>query len=298
MLLELLELHRNIDGINTQTLYIITTNYTLLYACAVRRYYKKHAPNISCKIRRDYTKKINNELKSDPYCLALFIGFTHIQNNNSLNNIPKKKYALIQIEQLNQTLYYYQNINHDIVKLITGAVFTIDYSFANLRFYPHSIKNKIRYFDIFKLIDYAYKNYITTILTKDKDIDVLFIGTINTRRRNIIDNLNMRLNTSIVEVANIFGDELVELLQRTQIVINLHYYHNCILEVFRIFDILQNSRCNIISEKPDLACEQYLITKHFSNVCFIDTIDSDGNSDGNNINVDYLYDTIKNILLI
>ena len=134
----------------------------------------------------------------------------------------------------------------------------------------------------------------------------MFIGTINTRRRNIIDNLNMRLNTSIVEVANIFGDELVELLQRTQIVINLHYYHNCILEVFRIFDILHNSRCNIISEKPDLACEQYLITKHFSNVYFIDTIhsdsDSDGNSDGNsdsnNINVDYLYDTIKNILLI
>lgn len=114
----------------------------------------------------------------------------------------------------------------------------------------------------------------------------------------------MWLNTSIAEVANIFGDELVELLQRTQIVINLHYYHNCIFEVFRIFDILQNSRCNIISEKPDLACEQYLITKHFSSVWFIDSIDSDVDSEvdsasGNdNPNVDYLYDTIKNILLI
>lgn len=219
MLLELLELHRNIDGINTQTLYIISTNYTLLYACAIRRYYKKHTPNISCKIRRDYTQKINDQIKSDPYCLALFIGFTHIQDNISFNNIPKKKYGLIQIEQLNQTQYYYQAIPLDAIKLITGSVFTIDYS---------------------------------------------------------------------------FGDELVELLQRTQIVINLHYYHNCIFEVFRIFDILQNSRCNIISEKPDLACEQYLISKYFSNVYFIDTIDSDGD----NINVDYLYDTVKNILLI
>lgn len=298
MLLELLELHKNVDSINTQTLYIITTNYTLLYACAVRRYYKKHVPNISCKIRRDYTEKINNELKTDPYCLALFIGFTHIQNTNLLNNIPKKKYGLIQIEQLNQNQYYYQTITLDYIRLIIGAVFTIDYSFANLQFYPHSVKNKIRYFDIFKFIDYSYKNYITTILTKNKDIDVLFIGTINTRRRNIIDNLNIRLNTSIVEVANIFGDELVELLQRTQIVINLHYYHNCIFEVFRIFDILQNSRCNIISEKPDLACEQYLISKYFNNVFFIDTIDSDSDTDDNNINLDFLYDTINNILLI
>lgn len=296
----LLELYKNVDSINTQTLYIITTNYTLLYACAVRRYYKKHAPNICCKIRRDYTEKINDRLKSQRYCLALFIGFTHIQDNNSLNNIPRKKYGLIQIEQLNQTLYYYQSINHDIVRLITGAVFTIDYSFANLQFYPHSVKNKIRYFDIFHIIDYSYKNYITTIFAKNKDIDVLFIGTINKRRRHIIDNLNMRLNTSVVEVANIFGDELVELLQRTQIVINLHYYENCILEVFRLFDILQNSRCNIISEKPDLACEQYLISKYFNNICFIDTIHSDSGSDCDNVNlnVDYLYHTINNILLI
>ncbi len=296
----LLELYRNIDTINTQTLYIISTNYTLLYACAIRRYYKKHTPNVFCKIRREYTEKLNNQIKSDPYCLALFIGFTHILDNNSLNNIPKKKYGLIQIEQLNQTQYYYQTITLEAIRLITDSVFTIDYSFANLQFYPHPVKNKIRYFDIFKLTDYVYKNYITTILAKVKDIDVLFIGTINKRRRNIIDNLNMRLNTSIIEVANIFGDELVELLQRTQIVINLHYYDNCIFEVFRIFDILQNSRCNIISEKPDLACEQYLITKHFTNVSFIDTIHSDSDSDsGNdNPNVDYLYNTIKNILLI
>jgi len=289
----LLELCKNIDNINTQILYIITTNYTLLYASAIRRYYKKHSPNICCKIRRDYTEKINDELNSNAYCLALFIGFTHIKYNNLLKNIPKKKYGLIQIEQLNQTLYYYQTISQDNIRLITDAVFTIDYSFSNLQFYPHCVKNKIRYFDIFNIINYSYKNYITSILSKNKDIDVVFIGTINTRRRYIIDNLNIRLHTSILEVANIFGDKLVELLQRTRIVINLHYYNNSILEIFRLFDILQNSTCNIISEKPDLPCEQYLISKHFSKVCFIDTIDIYSD----NINLDYLHYSINNILL-
>lgn len=72
--------------------------------------------------------------------------------------------------------------------------------------------------------------------------------------------------------------------------------------MFRLFDILQNSRCNIISEKPDLACEQYLISKYFNNICFIDTIHSDSGSGSDcvsdNLNVDYLYHTINNILLI
>ena len=304
--------------LNITTLYIISSNYTILFANSLRHYYRQNIldPNIKYRVKREYTEKIHREIL-DGSCRVLFLGFTHLlsggnqllkindNNKDSLfRPIPKNRYGLIQIEQLNQTAYPYQSIDQDAEELIKNALFSLDYSFVNLEFYPHTIKNKIQHLDIFSIFDKYHHIYINEILKRDtKDIDILFIGTMNARRQTILDSLRERFSKdkdknkdkdiNIHVVSTLFGDDLVQLLQRTKIVINLHYYTDSILEVFRIFDIMQNSRCHIISESPDKECEQFFVKRLELQVDFIDTI-----TDGSDIetNIYELYNTIDKIL--
>ena len=304
--------------LNITTLYIISSNYTILFANSLRHYYRQHIPDIQYKVKREYTEKIHREILDD-HCRVLFLGFTHLLssdnqllkiNNNSNDSlfrpIPKNRYGLIQIEQLNQNVYPYQSIDLDAEALIKNALFSLDYSFVNLEFYPHTIKNKIQHLDVFSIFDKYHHIYINTILKRDtKDIDILFIGTMNARRQTILDSLQERFSKdkdkdkdiNIHAVSTLFGDDLVQLLQRTKIVINLHYYPDSILEVFRIFDIMQNSRCHIISERPDKECEQYLVKRLQHKVDFIDTINIEKmNLDSNSIGIEKMYNTITHIL--
>ena len=306
--------------LNITTFYIISSNYTILFANSLRHYYRQNITNLDIKYRvtREYTEKIHREIL-DGRCRVLFLGFMHLltsgnqflkinnNNNDSLfTPIPKNRYGLIQIEQLNQTAYPYQSIDQDAEELIKNALFSLDYSFVNLEFYPHTIKKKIQHLDIFSIFDKYHHIYINEILKRDtKDIDILFIGTMNARRKTILDSLRERFSKdkdkdkdkdqdiNIHAVTTIFGDDLVALLQRTKIVINLHYYPDSILEVFRIFDIMQNSRCHIISESPDKECEQFFVKRLELQVDFIDTITDDSSIDAN---IDELYNTIDKIL--
>ena len=308
------------------TIYIISSNYTILFANSLRHYYRQNIPDpdIKYRVMREYTEKIHREIL-DGRCRVLFLGFTHLLSGgnqllkintnaiNTINNkkdipnslfrpIPKNRYGLIQIEQLNQTAYPYQSIDQDAEQLIKNALFSLDYSFVNLGFYPDSVKNKIQHLDIFNIFDKYQRVYITEILKRDtRDIDILFIGTMNARRKTILDSLRERFDRdiNIHAVTTLFGDDLVELLQKTKIVINLHYYPDAILEVFRIFDIIQNSRCHIISERPDLECEQFFVKRLELHVDFIDTIIDDATNDTDaiiNANIDELYNTIDKIL--
>ena len=144
------------------TLYIISSNYTILFANSLRHYYRQNIPDpdIKYRVMREYTEKIHREILDDS-CRVLFLGFTHLLsggnqllkiNTNEINNknslfrpIPKNRYGLIQIEQLNQTAYPYQSIGPDAEQLIKNALFSLDYSFVNLGFYPDSVKNKIQH---------------------------------------------------------------------------------------------------------------------------------------------------------
>lgn len=279
-------------------IYIISTSYTILFANSIRHYYRQHFPNITCKVRREYSEDIHNLIanNNDNY-RVLFLGFTHLSFDKTLydiNNI-RRKYCLIQIEQLNQSAYPYQSIDPNEERLIENAIFTLDYSFANLLYYPDSVKNRIQHLDIFSIFDKYHRIYISDILQPEtRDIDILFIGTMNARRQTILDLLQDKFDKNIIihVVTTLFGDDLVQLLQRTKIVINLHYYTDSILEVFRIFDIMQNSKCHIISERPDLDCEEYLVKRLQHKVDFIDTINIENIDKG----IEKMYNIITNIL--
>ena len=98
-----------------------------------------------------------------------------------------------------------------------------------------------------------FKNNIKSLITtQDKDIDVLFYGGINERRRHILDQLKLKKwRVHIVDSHHgVSNKELCELINRSKIVINILYYDfNVIFDYYRNSFVLSNNTI-LISEIP------------------------------------------------
>ncbi|WP_298957696.1 glycosyltransferase family 2 protein [uncultured Methylobacterium sp.] len=88
-----------------------------------------------------------------------------------------------------------------------------------------------------------------------KDIDVLFYGSINERRAQVISGLRER-GLSVTSVFGVYGPERDGLIARAKVVLNLHYYRASIFEAVRVSYLLANGAC-VVSEgdpaDPDAA---------------------------------------------
>ena len=56
-----------------------------------------------------------------------------------IKQLPKNKYFLYQLEQLNQSEYPYQSVNM-LIEIIKNSYCTLDYSETNLSYYPEEIR--------------------------------------------------------------------------------------------------------------------------------------------------------------
>jgi hypothetical protein len=77
-----------------------------------------------------------------------------------------------------------------------------------------------------------------------EDIDVLFIGSLNARRRAILAALNGR---RVVHVFDLYGPERDAFIARAKIVLNVHYYESKVFEIVRVSFLLANQKC-VVSE--------------------------------------------------
>lgn len=74
----------------------------------------------------------------------------------------------------------------------------------------------------------------------EEDIDVLFYGSMNDRRRWILDELVKTRLTVVCK--NAFGAERDALIARSKVVLNLHYYDPAVFEIFRVSHLLANKK--------------------------------------------------------
>ena len=79
-----------------------------------------------------------------------------------------------------------------------------------------------------------------------RDIDVLFIGAINDRRREILGQIYSR-GLKLMVGTNVYGPKRDELIARAKIILNTHLYEAKIFEIVRISYLLAN-RCTVLSE--------------------------------------------------
>lgn len=183
--------------------------------------------NISCVI----TNRINSQNFLDLY---IIFGMNDFNSQILPNN-----YIVYQLEQTSsQTESNWFNQNY--LEYLNKALRVWDYSLNNYQYLKKiGIKN----------IDYVPIQYLQTLkplINVTKDIDVLFLGSLNTRRQTILDQL-INLGLKVVIKNNIWEDERDQLVARSKLVINIHYYEKSILESVRLSYLLSHG-CAVISE--------------------------------------------------
>jgi hypothetical protein len=95
---------------------------------------------------------------------------------------------------------------------------------------------------------------------RNKDIDLLFYGALSERRAKALKGF-----TSVRVVQKILGQPMRDLLSRTKTIVNIHYYNESPLEIFRINEALSH-HCNVISEYSTHGDEFYKDVVKFGNL--------------------------------
>jgi hypothetical protein len=148
--------------------------------------------------------------------------------------------------------------------------------------HPDSIWIKPQYLDILKrytVWDYSRRNIevlrtmgveatwcglgyapeLTRITpTPEKDIDVLFVGNVHSRRHRILDALHQAGVNVMAVRGQCWAEQRDALFARAKIVINIHMYDAHILEMFRVSYLLANRICVVSETGQDHAIEDEL----------------------------------------
>lgn len=145
---------------------------------------------------------------------------------------------IVNMEQLGKDQLWSDNKYIDLLKKYP----VWDYSTSNIEQLANLGITKV------KKLEIGYTLSLETCQPKNiQDIDVLFFGALNKRRRDILSKLKS-IGYKVHFSANLFGTTRDVMIARSKIVLNIHYYESKILEVVRISHLLANKKC-VISER-------------------------------------------------
>jgi hypothetical protein len=93
-----------------------------------------------------------------------------------------------------------------------------------------------------KLLKIGYQKELARLngSSQAKDIDVLFYGSVNERRKAVLDALEAK-GLKVKVLFGVYGRDRDEWVERSKIVLNHHYYEAQIFEIIRVFYLLTNS---------------------------------------------------------
>jgi hypothetical protein len=123
-----------------------------------------------------------------------------------------------------------------------------DYSARNIRQWPI----RVRPIEV----PLGYVSQLRRIVSApEQDIDVLFYGSINRRRRSLLQWLH-RSGLKVVTLFGTYGAERDRMIARAKVVLNLHFYAAQVFEVVRVSYLLTNSKavvaeCNASTEMDE-----------------------------------------------
>lgn len=128
------------------------------------------------------------------------------------------------------------------LKAFVGRLETWDYSAANVRAWRElGVSDRVRW------LRPGYVPECTTIdPTRETDIDVLFYGHVNRRRREILDALARRDIRAYV-LMNTYGEARDAYIARAKLVLNVHTTPDAVFEVARASHVMSNHRV-LVSE--------------------------------------------------
>ncbi len=85
----------------------------------------------------------------------------------------------------------------------------------------------------------------------EQDIDVLFYGSMNERRRRILLELEAT-DVKVHHAFGVYGEERDALIARSKIILNIHFYESKVFEIVRVSYLLVNGKAIVTEPSPDL----------------------------------------------
>lgn len=205
---------------------IITPGHTLFLARQLSSYLK------DAGIQSEIHDPDFNSFEQIPYILICA---------NILTQLPPC-YICYQMEQTINSRW----LTDKYIGTLENAQAVLDYSRVNTEFFNKydEIKKKLYYVPMG-----VNSNDMQSRGALDgQDIDVLFYGDINCdRRKKIIAELDKSFNIHVE--SNLFGEEMLDVIRRSKVIINIHYYEGALLETPRIAEILALGTSIIVTER-------------------------------------------------
>lgn len=101
------------------------------------------------------------------------------------------------------------------------------------------------------LLPVGYADGLTRVRHRPrKDIDILFYGSQNERRKKVLDALT-DCGFKVVSLFGAYGTERDDAIGRSRIILNMHYYEAAIFEVVRVSYLLANGVCVVTEGSPE-----------------------------------------------
>ena len=92
-----------------------------------------------------------------------------------------------------------------------------------------------------KILKIGFQSQLARIAKgQSKDVDVLFYGSINERRKVVLDKIS-QYGLKVKTLFGVYGKERDEWIGRSHVVLNHHFYNSEIFEIVRVFYLLTNS---------------------------------------------------------
>lgn len=188
---------------------------------------------------------------------------------NYRDQYPGWKIVIYQLEQVCDNLSLWYNINSSILgvrdrtiaikKMLTECDEIWEYDLDNMNFLINEGFTNIKH------VPLAYCEALVRNTNASKTIDVLFYGSVNSRRAAYLEELANYFTLVIFAPAEDclkykdfnfgkymkdpkFNDDLFNYISKAKVVVNIHYYESHLQEQVRIFELLINDVI-VVSEK-------------------------------------------------
>ncbi len=154
----------------------------------------------------------------------------HLLDQNFISQVPKNSVILNTEQIYSDTTSWNKNI------FWWGENFEVwDYSKRNIEKWSELGNNRV------KLLNIGYQKELSRLdKFKNKDVDILFYGSMNSRRKEVISKLEGN-GLKVKCLFGVYGKERDEWIERSKIVLNHHFYNSQIFEIVRVFYLLTNS---------------------------------------------------------
>lgn len=143
---------------------------------------------------------------------------------------------LYNLEQVHPGSPWFQPALLDILRQYS----VWDYSQSNIEQLARLGITSVQYAPI------GYVPQLTRIHPTEEDIDVLFYGSLNERRSSVLQALKAQ-GVNVQAFFGIYGNERDQLIARSKILLNIHFYQAKVFEVVRVSYLLANQRF-VVSE--------------------------------------------------